>query len=296
MTRSQQILESVQSVSIAATGADDASEWLDGPAVIAQAGDDDAGSQYRLGSREYPWHRHVRGQVACVETGMAQIRTQAGAWLLPPGRACWIPAGTLHQGRVRDAATGWSLLITPRAARRLPAEPCVIGISELLSSLVRRAQAWDARRPLTPAQARIARVILDELCAAPHEALHLPMPASERLATLARALMDEPGDRRTLEAWAGTLAMSASTLRRRVSAETGMTFGRWRQQIQLVHALERLVNGASVADVAHALGYATPSNFIAMFRQAFGATPARYATSHRRTAAAPVKCMDNRAR
>ena len=44
----------------------------------------------------------------------------------------------------------------------------------------------------------------------------------------------------------------------------------------LVHALEALARGASVAGVSDALGYATPSNFIAMFRRAFGESPARY--------------------
>lgn len=40
--------------------------------------------------------------------------------------------------------------------------------------------------------------------------------------------------------------------------------------------LERLARGEAVATVAEALGYATPSNFIAMFRRAFGDSPARY--------------------
>jgi len=43
-----------------------------------------------------------------------------------------------------------------------------------------------------------------------------------------------------------------------------------------VHALERLARGEAVADIADALGYATPSNFIAMFKRSFGDSPARY--------------------
>ena len=44
----------------------------------------------------------------------------------------------------------------------------------------------------------------------------------------------------------------------------------------LIHALERLAQGEAVATVADALGYASPSGFIAMFRRAFGASPGRY--------------------
>lgn len=44
-------------------------------------------------------------------------------------------------------------------------------------------------------------------------------------------------------------------------------------------ALERLARGEAVGEVAPALGYATPSNFIAMFRRAFGDSPTRYFAS-----------------
>jgi AraC-like DNA-binding protein len=41
-------------------------------------------------------------------------------------------------------------------------------------------------------------------------------------------------------------------------------------------ALERLTRGEAVAVVADAMGYATPSSFIALFRRHFGAPPAKY--------------------
>ncbi|WP_422527149.1 helix-turn-helix domain-containing protein [Serratia fonticola] len=37
-----------------------------------------------------------------------------------------------------------------------------------------------------------------------------------------------------------------------------------------------LANGMPVSSIADALGYATPSNFIAMFRRCFGDSPAHY--------------------
>ena len=40
--------------------------------------------------------------------------------------------------------------------------------------------------------------------------------------------------------------------------------------------MERLARGDSVANVADALGYATPSHFIAMVRRCFGDSPAHY--------------------
>lgn len=254
----------------------DLSEALDGPVLIALRGDDAAGSEYRLGTREYAWHQHTRGQVFCVDSGFLEVQTPHGAWLLPPHRAGWIPPGVPHEVRVSGALAGWSLLIAPRAARRLSDQPCVIGVSDVLRALVRRAETWDKRAPLTPAQARATAVILDEIGRSPRESLHLPMPRDPRLRRVAQALLDDPGDARALDAWAAWGAMSASTLRRRMTAETGLSFAQWRQQAQLARALAMLADGQAVTQVADALGYASPSNFIAMFRRAFGMPPARY--------------------
>lgn len=73
--------------------------------------------------------------------------------------------------------------------------------------------------------------------------------------------------------WAGLSARSLSPL---CQAELGIGFAQWRQQAGLVHALEAMARGGPVAQVSDALGYATPSNFIAMFRRTFGQSPGRY--------------------
>lgn len=70
--------------------------------------------------------------------------------------------------------------------------------------------------------------------------------------------------------------MTVRTAARRFVAETGMPFGRWRQQLRLLAALERLGAGESVTSVALDVGYEDVSAFIAAFKAAMGETPARY--------------------
>ncbi|HIC7214758.1 AraC family transcriptional regulator [Burkholderia stabilis] len=257
----------------------DYSEWLDGPPLIALSGNDDPASAYRLGTREYDWHRHARGQVLCVEAGLIHVHTPHGAWLLPPHRAGWVPPGLPHRVRVSGALGGWVLLATPAFCAGLPAGPCVIGISEVLRALAHRAITWDKQAAFAPEHARMAAVIHDEIRRAPHEALHVPIPADARLARVTRALLDDPGNPRTLDAWAAFGAMSPRTLRRLMLADTGLSFAQWRQQARLAHGLDLLARGRAVAEVSDALGYASPSNFIAMFRKALGDSPARYFAS-----------------
>jgi len=149
-------------------------------------------------------------------------------------------------------------------------------ISEVLQALTRRTISWSTTDALTLEQKRIFAVIIDEIRHTPHESLYLPMPKDPRLERITQAILDEPGSMRTIDQWAAIGFMSSRTLRRLMRSETGMGFGEWRQQAQLTHALEMLARGVSVTDVSDALGYASPSNFIVMFRRAFGDSPAHY--------------------
>ncbi|MDC8759025.1 AraC family transcriptional regulator [Janthinobacterium fluminis] len=262
--------------SISSAAVPDLSEQADGPPLIALLSEPGPDSQFLLGTREYGWHSHLRGQMFCIESGLMHVRTSHGSWLLPPHRAGWIPPDMTHKVSVIGALSGWSILIAPQASASLPQRPCVTAVNELMGALVRRAASWTTRDPLDQGQERVMGVLLDEMRRAPQQALHLPMPSERRLVRVAHAILARPGERRNLDEWAGWGGMSARTLSRLFRAETGCSFAQWRQQAGLVYALERLALGESVATVADALGYATPSNFIAMFRRAFGESPGRY--------------------
>jgi AraC-like DNA-binding protein len=88
--------------------------------------------------------------------------------------------------------------------------------------------------------------------------------------------MDDPSLRFTIEEWGARVGASNRTLIRLFQRETGMSFGRWRQQLHIGLALQRLASGQSVTNIAFDLGYESTSAFIAMFRRMLGTTPARY--------------------
>nr|WP_308340648.1 helix-turn-helix transcriptional regulator [Pandoraea commovens] len=249
---------------------------LDGPPVWAFGGRDHERSLFRIGTRELDWHSHVRGQLFCIHAGLAHVHTPFGAWVLPPYRAGWIPPGVTHRVSLSSVVSGWIVLVTPAAATTLPSTPSVVGVSELLAALVKRAVSWALRDVLTDEEMRLAQVLVDEIARAPAEPLGLPMPTDARVARVARAVLDDLSGQTSLEALAQHAGVSSRTARRLFVAETGMGFTQWRQQARLVSALERLANGEPVGTIADSLGYSTPSNFIAMFRRAFGESPGRY--------------------
>ncbi|TCU57788.1 AraC family transcriptional regulator [Novosphingobium sp. PhB57] len=249
---------------------------IEGPPVIAFWGSERPGDGSAIQLREFGWHGHARGQLFSVESGLVRIRTHDGSWLLPPRRIGWVPAGELHEVSISGSLSGWGAMISPAASSGLPERVCVMAANDLLRSLVHKAMGFAEAEVLSPEQERLTAVLLDEIRAAPLEPLHLPMPSDARLLRLTMHLLAQPGEERPFAQLVSELGMSERTARRCFQAETGMTFQQWRQQARLSLAFELLAQGQQVGAVSDALGYATPSNFIAMFRRAFGCSPTRY--------------------
>lgn len=99
------------------------------------------------------------------------------------------------------------------------------------------------------------------------------MPQDARALAVAQATMSEPSRSRSLETLCRRAGASTRTIERIFRREVGMDFETWRRQARLMRAVELLVAGKSVKETAFAVGYRQPSAFVAMFRQAFGATP-----------------------
>jgi AraC-like DNA-binding protein len=129
--------------------------------------------------------------------------------------------------------------------------------------------------------ARLVTVLLEQLSDAPVRELHLPISGHPKIRQISDTLFADPGDRTTLRQWAARLATSERSLARLVENTTGLSFGRWRQQLHLMIALSHLAEGVSVQCVAGILGYDSVNAFITMFKKALGKPPTQYFSSLR---------------
>src|SRR4051794_21791551 len=102
------------------------------------------------------------------------------------------------------------------------------------------------------------------------------MPSDPRVRRVAQRLRDNPDGPGLLKQVAKGARVSVRTVERLFVTETGMAFGKWRQQLRLLYALRELAKGRSGTEVAMEVGYDSPSAFIAMFRSALGTTPTKY--------------------
>ena len=221
-------------------------------------------------------HSHRKAQLMLSVRGVLTCEVENGLWLVPPQCAFWVPGGVTHAVKASGHIEGYDVFIDPALAADLPKTCCTVSVSPLMRELVMRAAQLPYLYPEDGPAGRLAALLLDEIAAAPVEMLHLPMPTDRRLRQMADMMMANPSDRGTMATWARRCGLSGRTLARLQTQQTGMSFGRWRQQMAIVLALKWLAGGASIQQVAADLGYEGAGSFITMFRKALGASPARY--------------------
>lgn len=225
-------------------------------------------------------HAHRKGQLIMSLHGAVSCEVQNALWLVPPGHAVWIPGDTPHSCRITQNARTCFLFIEPGSAV-MPETCCTIAITPLVRELILHLADQGPSYPSEGKMARLASVLLEQIPDAPVEALYLPVSTHPKIKHITDALFATPGDRTTLRQWAVRLATSERSLARLVQSETGVSFGRWRQQLHLVIALRHLAEGQSVQNVAGTLGYDSVSAFITMFKKALGKSPTQYFASFR---------------
>lgn len=229
-----------------------------------------------VGAFELEPHRHRKGQVLLVHRGALTCEVEGGLWIVPPRSAVWIPGDALHSVKASGRLEGYNAFVAPEVAAHLPASCCAISVTPLLRELLVRCAHLPVLYEENDANGRMVAVLLDELARAQVEDLHLPMPSDSRLRRMAEAMIAAPAERGTLEEWANRAGLSARTLARTILRETGMSFGRWRQQLGVMLAVKWLAGGASIQQVAGDLGYESVPSFVTMFRKVLGTSPGRY--------------------
>ena len=228
-----------------------------------------------------PKHSHDWHQLIYASRGVMTVNTSTGSWVVPSLRAVWVPAKIEHEVEMSATVSMRTLYLRDGLSDLLPQDCCVINVSPLLRELILRTIEIGMLNRNIPLHKHLIDVILDQFHALPTVPLKLPMPVDARALRVAELMRENPGETKPLDQLVRKIGASKRTIERLFQTETEMTFGKWRQQLRMLHALRLLAAGESVTFAALEVGYDSTSAFISAFKNTVGTTPGRYyADSH----------------
>jgi AraC-like DNA-binding protein len=226
-----------------------------------------------------PRHSHARAQLTFPATGVTTVTTDSASFIIPAGKAMWLPAGVEHEVSCKGDVEASILYVSHEAASILPNGSRVVQVSPLMTELIIEASHLAVDYEMNSRDGRVMALLLDELGRADAASISAPMPRHPRLARVCATILKDPSADDDLDAWASAAGMGRRTFTRTFRRETGVSFAVWRQNVRLMDALSLLSAGQSVTSVAYDVGYSSPSAFTAMFRRAFGVAPTAYLSS-----------------
>ncbi len=239
-------------------------------------------------------HSHAWAQVAISISGVTRITAGDSTYLVPASRAVWIPPNIEHAVSVVEAAELRTLYVHQRGGDAGPGLPrdqmppwrsCrVLEVSSLLRELVLQMDiGMDGDILPTPQglarERRLGELALDELRRAAPVRLGIELPQDKRLRALCEAVLADPSRHARLGGWAAEAGASTRTVARLFRQQLDTSFGPWRQQVLLAHAMTLAAQGKPMGVIAADLGYASASAFTAMVRRSVGAPPGRFFAS-----------------
>lgn len=229
-------------------------------------------------SRGYqvPEHAHGSDQFLYAIRGVMQVSAGSGVWLIPPHFGIWIPARTSHSIRMSGAVSMRTLYMRRGLAAGRPAACAVVHIMPLLRELIVEAVRIGELRIRNRLHCALRDLLVSQLETASPMPISLTLPQDGRARAIADRVMSHPGDRQTFVTLCDMSGASVRTMQRVFRRQTGTDFEFWRRQVRLMKAIELLVSGQSVKEVADGLGYRQPTAFVEMFRGILGTTPAAW--------------------
>jgi len=222
------------------------------------------------------WHFHDMHQLIYAFEGALEIESEAGRHLAPRQLAAWIPAGVLHRvslHRVRSASVFFTAESVATPGDRIR----TVLVAPLMREMMREALRWPLQAPDSPLRGSFFTTMAG-LCAEwiEREAdLFMPTCREPRLQR-ALAYTDATPEAKLADVCRHA-GLSERSFRRRLKAETGLTWEACRQRSRLLRAIALLgETDTPITDIALSCGFETPSSFAKAFRTAMSETPSEY--------------------
>jgi len=210
-----------------------------------------------------------------------EVTAGQSVWVIPPEFGLWMPARTSHRIRMDGVVRMRTLYFRPGIVSRKSAHGAVLYVAPLMRELIIEAVRLGRLRIQNPYECALRDMLAHHLEQARPAPTFVTMPIDPRARKVAQAILGVPAASPTLAEVCADAGVSIRTVQRIFRSEVGLDLDSWRRQARLTKAMQLLVAGRSVKEVAFAVGYAQPSAFVQAFRRLFDATPKAWAASLR---------------
>jgi AraC-like DNA-binding protein len=218
-------------------------------------------------------HAHGSDQLIYAVNGLMEVSSEQSLWLIPPHFAVWIPARIHHRIHMRGPVSMRTLYLRTGSKARLDPRCAVLHVTPLLRELIVETVRVSQLRPRNRYEYALRDLLISQLQKASPMPTFVTLPREKRGLAVAQAILQNPAESKPMAALCAEAGVSVRTIERVFRREIGSSFELWRRQVRLTKAVELLVSGHSIKEVAHKVGYCQSSAFVEMFRQTFGTTP-----------------------
>ena len=202
-----------------------------------------------------------------------EVSSGQRTWAIPPHFALWIPARTQHRIHMAAGVSMRTLYIRRGLVSASRSDCAVLHVTPLLRELILETVRIGQLRIRNHLERALRDLIVSHLEKASPVPMFVTLPREPRALAVTRAVLKNPAESKTLTRLCAQVGVSVRTIERAFLRDVGTDFESWRRQVRLMKAVELLVAGCSVKQVAFGVGYRQSSAFVKAFSRTFGTTP-----------------------
>ncbi len=155
----------------------------------------------------------------------------------------------------------------------LPSQCAVLHVTPLLRELIVETVRIGQLRIANHLERALRDLVISHLEKASPVPVFVTLPREPRALAVTQAVLKNPAQSQTLAGLCAQVGVSVRTIERAFRRDVGSDFKSWRRQVRLMKAVELLVAGCPVKQVAFGVGYRQCSAFVKAFSRTFGKTP-----------------------
>lgn len=176
-----------------------------------------------------PEHAHGSDRLIYAIGGIMEVSSDQSVWLIPPHFALWIPARTLREIRMPGPVSMRTLYLRSGLAAGLEPRCAVLHVQPMLRELILEIVQVGRLRARNRCEHALRELPIAQLQRASPAPAFITLPQDTRALAVARTVLRDPAQPRTLACLCAEVGTGVRTLERAFRKDVGSDFESWRR-------------------------------------------------------------------